>query len=371
MGTRLYDFVTGYDQTSAPSGSSPTALADLATLQYGVDNFAIYVATVAALKAIGATFRADGKPAYVTTLDAWFYFNSGSSATGDDENIITPTAGSGRWLRIALKGFGQTQDVATSATIAACASSTPVVRLTGSTTTDLQGITAGVGQQLLSLFNASSAVVTLKNENGSASAANRMTLPSGADVAIPANGGAMLRYDKTTTRWVLVSSAGGSSSGGGASPIWTEADDAPQAAVTDYGAKSYIFSDGLSQKLKCAIKVPNSYTAGNQINLRGVFYANASANTVLFSTVATLIRTASDAMSSTTNQRTSTNSAVTLAGTANRPNAFTCDLTSSTGQINSTAVSAGDIILVELSRGSGTQTGDAVLPAFAMEVTFS
>lgn len=371
MGTRFYDFTSAFDQVSAPTGSSPSGTSDFVTVAYGVSNYARYIDTIANLKNVTASYRADGLAIWVDELLAWFYFDSASSATGDDQNTITPSAGTGRWLRMQLKGFGSVQDVATAATIAAMASSTPVVRLTGSTATDLQGITAGVGEQLLELYNASSATVTLKHESGSASAANRLSLQQSADLQVKAGGAMLLRYDKTLTRWVPASGGvGGSGGGGGSSLDWVEAENAP-LAVVEYGSKAYAFSDGLSQVLYAAVRVPSTYTAGLQINLRGLFYANATANTVLMQTVATLIRTGTDAISSTTNQRTSTNSAVTLATTANRPNSFVCDLTSATGTINSVAVSAGDLILVQLTRGTGTATVDATVPVYASEVTFS
>jgi hypothetical protein len=77
-------------------------------------------------------------------------------------------------------------------------------------------------------------------------------------------------------------------------------------------------------------------------------------------------------MSSTTNQRTSTNAAVTVsAGTVNEPQALALDLSSSSGQINAVSIAAGDIILVKLTRGTDTATGDASVPVNCAEVTFS
>ncbi len=373
MGTRFYDFTSAFDQVSAPTGSSPTGTSDFVTVSYGVSNYARYIDTIANLKAVSASYRADGLAMWVDELLAWFYFDSASSSTGDDENIITPSAGTGRWLRMQLKGFGAVQDVATSATITAMASSTPVVRLTGSTTTDIQGITAGVGEQLLELYNASSAIVTLKHANAGASAANRLSLQQSADLQIQAGGAMLLRYDKTLTRWVPASGGGGSGGGGGGSSLdWIEDALAPVASF-EYSQRVYAFADGETQYLYAAVRVPSTYTAGLPINLRGLFYGNATANTVLMQTVATLIRTGTDAISSTTNQRTSTNSAVTLATTANRPNAFVCDLTSSTGQVNSVSVAAGDLILVRLTRDTATDTStvDAMFPPYASEVTFT
>ena len=370
MGTRFYDFITGYDTDQQPSGSTPTGLADLATVQYGVDNYAIYIDSVANAKAIAATFRADGKPLYVKALLAWFYFDSASSATGDDQNVITPTFGTGRWLRIPIKGFGSVADVATSATIAAMASSTPVVRLTGSTTTELQGVTAGVKEQILALYNASSAVITIKHESASASAANRLSLQQSRDVTLQAGGALLLRYDATLTRWVPAAGSGAGGGGMGGFPVkWLAQTNAPVYAEANNLAL-YQFVNGGAQSLYCAYKVPASYSAGTALSLRFHWYSAGSSNNVLMQTVSTLIRNGTDAVTSTTNQRTSTNSAVTLsAGTVNEPQVVSADITSSIGQINGVAVSSGDLIIVRLTRGTDTSSDDVNLIADSAEVS--
>lgn len=202
MGTRYYDFTSSFDQVTAPSGSSPTGASDFVNLSYGAQNYARYIDTVTNLKNVSSTYRFEGCVFYVEALDAFFQWDQASALTADDENIINPSDLDGQYLRIGLKGFGVSQNVATAATIAAMASSTPVVRLTGSTATDLQGITAGVSNALLCVYNASSAAVTLKHENGSASAANRLSLQSSVDFVVAAGGSVILRYDKTLTRWV-------------------------------------------------------------------------------------------------------------------------------------------------------------------------
>lgn len=370
MGTRAYDFITGYDQTSQPQGSNPSGLADLATLGYGVSNYAIYIDTIANAKAISATFRADGKPLFIDELLAWFYFDSASAATGDDQNVITPTAGTGRWLRIPIKGFGSVQDVATSATIAAMASSTPVVRLTGSTTTDLQGITAGVKEQILALYNASSAVITLKHESASASAANRLSLQQSRDVTMQAGAAVLLRYDATLTRWVPAAGSGAGGGGAGGFPVkWLAQTNAPLYTEANNIAL-WQFVNGGAQSLYCVYKVPAAYSAGTALSLRFHWYSAGSSNNVLMQTVSTLIRAGVDAVTSTTNQRTSTNSAVTLsAGTVNEPQVVNADITSSIGQINSVAVSAGDLIIVQLTRGTDTSSDDVLLIADSAEVS--
>lgn len=371
MGTRYYDFTSAFDQVSAPTGSSPSGTSDFVTVGYGVSNYARYIDTIANLKAVSSSYRADGVAMWVDELLAWFYFDSASSATGDDENTITPSAGTGRWLRMQVKGFGAVQNVATSATIAAMASSTPVVRLTGSTATDLQGITAGIGEQILELYNASSASVTLKHENGSASAANRLSLQQSADLEIKAGGAMLLRYDKTLTRWVPASGGGGGSAGGGASLEWFEDTDAPIFQMLS-SHPVWRFSYGVSQYLYGSLRVPQSYVAGSPIKVLLPVLSLQSADTNLMQTLATLVRTGTDAYTSTTNQRTSTNSAVTnTGGTQNKFQTVTLDLTSTTGTINSVAVDAGDLILVRLTRGTDTNNNDIFVPAFSSEVTFS
>lgn len=164
----------------------------------------------------------------------------------------------------------------------------------------------------------------------------------------------------------------GGSGGGGGSLQWIEDALAPIPLVEN-SQQVYSFEPVLGQSLYAAIRVPNGYIAGSQINMRPVWYSADTSGTVLIKTVATLIRAATDAVSSTTNQRTSANTAVTVsAGTVNEPQVPVCDLTSSTGTINSVSVAAGDLILVRLTRDTGdTATGAAKVLLFATEVTFS
>lgn len=106
MATRDYQFISGPETSDLPTSTDPVADADYVPLGYALKNFARGVADVAAVKAIGATNRQNNLFIFVTSLNAFFVFNSGSSATGNDTTVITPTAGSGRWLRIAIGGGG-------------------------------------------------------------------------------------------------------------------------------------------------------------------------------------------------------------------------------------------------------------------------
>ncbi len=93
-------------------------------------------------------------------------------------------------------------NVATTATITALSSANSVVRMTGSTATSIQGITAGVDGQVITIFNASSAAVTLLHQNGSATAINRMVTFTGASIELGVYESVVLRYYASESRWL-------------------------------------------------------------------------------------------------------------------------------------------------------------------------
>jgi len=98
-------------------------------------------------------------------------------------------------------------DVATTATITAMVSATSLIKMTGSTATEIQGITAGVAGQILTIYNGSTAIISLAHENAGASAANRMDLPEDRSLYVYEDCSVQLVYDSALSRWVL-SSAG-------------------------------------------------------------------------------------------------------------------------------------------------------------------
>lgn len=97
------------------------------------------------------------------------------------------------------------QTVATTATIVQLSATKAVVEFTGSTATDIQGInsTALTMSKVIVLHNISTATVTLKHENGSAAAADRLKLPGAADILVPAQKTVELWYSPTDSRWKL------------------------------------------------------------------------------------------------------------------------------------------------------------------------
>jgi hypothetical protein len=149
---------------------------------------------------------------------------------------------------------------------------------------------------------------------------------------------------------------------------WAPGTISPVESVEN-GEKVWLFSQAQAgtEKLHLFLKVPHGYQAGNQISLRIAHYSPSSSNTQLLRAVAYLIRKGTaTAVSSTTNSHTSTNAAITNA-LADRYWEVALDLSSSTGQVNSVAIAAGDMLRVELYRGSDTDTADIRLIPSATE----
>lgn len=164
----------------------------------------------------------------------------------------------------------------------------------------------------------------------------------------------------------------GAPSGNSVPLHWIESLDSPSPNILNNNVV-YSFAATMGQTLYAMIRVPTGYFATSQISLKFLFYSSDTSGNVLMQTVATLIRAGTDTVTSATNQRTSTNTAVTLsAPTANIPQAVSADLTSSSGQINSVSVAAGDLVQIALTRSvSDTATGDVQVLVYGAEVTFS
>jgi hypothetical protein len=160
--------------------------------------------------------------------------------------------------------------------------------------------------------------------------------------------------------------------GGGGALEWVEAANAPTSDI-ESNILSYFYQPLASggQDLYALVRVPTSYQAGKPVNLRVTPYSPDSSGTMLIRAQATLIRPGTDAISSTANQRTTTNSAVTLSGgTVNIPQTVALDLSSSIGQINGVSLAAGHLILARLYRDTDTATGNVRVPVYGAEVTF-
>lgn len=80
--------------------------------------------------------------------------------------------------------------------------SADIVRLDANAARDITGFTAGTSGQSVLLVNVGTNAITLKHQNTSSTAANRIVIPWAGDYVLDASGGsAVLVYDSTTSRW--------------------------------------------------------------------------------------------------------------------------------------------------------------------------
>lgn len=161
--------------------------------------------------------------------------------------------------------------------------------------------------------------------------------------------------------------------GGGSALIWEEpGGSAPIPNFASNKLSVYTYEASASQELYTEIHVPSSYTAGNPITLSVKVYNADTSGDILMRAQSTLIRAAVDDVGSTTNQRTTTNSAITMTSSIDSEiQTIDLDLTDSSGQINAVAVSAGDTIIVRFYRDTDTATSEVNFLHKQCEVAFS
>lgn len=198
-----------------------------------------------------------------------------------------------------------------------------------------------------------------------AAGADKTYLPRDTQIYITAKG-----INETLDDAITLGRLGG---GGGASGLDWNTDEGAALEVTN-GVKSYSFAplsdlDG-AQVNKVFVKVPETYAAGTQIKLYLYIYSESTSGTNLIQTNTYLVRAATDAMDSTTNYHASGNSAVSVSGTSKVPQKITLNLTDASGEINSVAVSASDLLRIELERGTDTDTGNIEV-LMSMEISFN
>jgi hypothetical protein len=203
----------------------------------------------------GASFNVDGSGAVGTTFTAGASVTSptlyGGSAAGSTLNLastsnaspsgdyVTVTTGgaerarfnSAGQLGVATNAPNTTLDVNGDFAMRVSGNSTATTTFdslptTGTSVIDITGATgnftiASIGQgyngKHLTIYNRTAHTMTIKNENATSTAANRIKTLSGADVSITSNSsdGAVAEfiYDTNTTRWIYESSAGNTISG--------------------------------------------------------------------------------------------------------------------------------------------------------------
>lgn len=170
-------------------------------------------------------------------------------------------------------------------------------------------------------------------------------------------------YDGTIWR-----TAGGG--GGGGALQWLEQATSPIPGFNN-GFRVYSFEAAAAQEIWTTILVPTSYVAGFPAKLKLTWISPDTSGNVLVRAQSTLIRPGTDLVSSTTNQRTTTNAAVTVSGgTQNIPQSLSLDISSTTGQINGVALAPGHMIKVRLYRDTDTAASSVDVPVYGAEVTF-
>lgn len=172
-------------------------------------------------------------------------------------------------------------------------------------------------------------------------------------------------YVNNGTSWIAVGSAAGG--GGGANWRGDALED------EEFSEKVWKYEQSGGQTLTLYVKVPQGYSAGDQIRLFLAFYSPSTANQFRMDVTTSLVREANDAIDSSTNQSTANTGDITNT-VANQYRQGSFDLTDASGEVNSVAVSAGDLLRVELTRGTPGGSEDSADIRFvpsSTEVTFS
>ena len=211
-----------------------------------------------------------------------------------------------------------------------------------------------------------------------------LALPAGDDYlqlqetvsppATPAAGKKRI-YADTDGSLYQVNSAGvvsplGGGAGGGVKVVWNSGPNAPIRMM--YAEREvFAFEPGLAQELNCNISLPSSYIAGSQIGVKIGVFSPGVTGTMLMKIQATLTNIGDD-IGSTTNQATSTNTAVDLAGgaLAGKRQEVNCVL-STNGLINAVAVQPRADLNLRIYRDTDTETADVYLIIDSEEVYLS
>ena len=163
--------------------------------------------------------------------------------------------------------------------------------------------------------------------------------------------------------------------GGGGSLEWNDAEaEAPEKdALYETIVHKFTKGDAGNQKLYAIVKVPENYAVGKQVKMHIKMFSETGdgSSTIFLKSTSYLLRPGTDAIDSTSNSHASTNSAKTLSATAKRVETESLDLSDASGEINSVAISAGDLIKVVLERGSDTDTDNINFLSSSSETSFT
>ena len=197
----------------ANGGTGATTLNDLITL--GTHTTGNYLATLADSGGGIFTITGSGTEAGAATI-ALANDVIGNTQLEYDTGQNLTTASSPTFTNQTLSGYLATQFASDYATTGAQddvnLGSTSAVRYTGAGTATFTGVTGGVNGRILYVHNDSASALTLSNDSGSSTAANRILTGTGSDLAVAAGSSIVMQYDATESRWRVV---GGSGGGGG------------------------------------------------------------------------------------------------------------------------------------------------------------
>lgn len=212
MATREYQFIVGPETPSLPAVTDPSTDNDLLTKGYCDKTYTRGVDAVATLKAVDT--RTDNQTVWVDALQAFFYFDSASSATGDDVQVITPTSGTGRWVRVPTKDtvfrivdasdstlmidFNATGTTGTKTTITTAQTANRVVTMPDATTT-LVGHDATQTLTNKTIVAASNTITTAASGNLAATSLNAALAELQTDIDTRATTTALSNHEADTT----------------------------------------------------------------------------------------------------------------------------------------------------------------------------
>jgi hypothetical protein len=192
------------------------------------------------------------------------------------------------------------------------------------------------------------------------------------EVRNDSSSGDLKRWNAALSQWVPLGSGGG----GGSSLQWNQKPGGgPIEDIDAQGDRVFLFEPGLGtgQKLRAAIKVPTSYIPGSQVSVRFTVYSPASSNNWQFTADTYLVPKNTGDVTLGDNLYTDDSGDFTNSS-ANKAREVVIPLSDSSGEINSIAIAGGDLLQIELYRGTpgGTDdTNDIRMYPGSAEILFS
>lgn len=248
--------------------------------------------------------------------------------------------------------------------------STPILALSNASLTSITGIGAPSSKnQVILLLNITGNAFDILNESGTAS--EQIFTGTGGNISLANGASVFIYYDFPNSIWRIAGGSGGGGSGGGFANFVTESYTfgAPEVFENDF--KEFECGPDDSSGFKVVVKVPSTYVAGTKLEMDFDWSSPSTTGNIVWRVDVQLFRptsalrdtdTASDIFSNTT----------AVDGTANEIQTETLDLTTADGQVTSTPLAAGDLLVLkvvrEASNASDTATGNAYAIANSIQV---